>query len=151
MVGPRIPRRAALLAAVVLIVVAAAILLAIRPWESAPNRTFTALGTIDLIGSADDSDAHPVIAITDDNSCYGALGFGDLDWSAPVTVLDGSAKLAGGSLSEGRLINGGCEFTFEVKHIPNDRTTYLVKITDREARPFTLRELERGVTIRLGA
>src|SRR5262249_5472217 len=114
MVGPRISRRAALLAALVVVVVAAAVLLAIRPWESAPNRTFTAVGTIDLIGSPDDSDAHPVIAITDDNSCYGALSFGDLDWSAPVTVLDGSggsAKLAGGSLSEGRLIDGGCEFT----------------------------------------
>lgn len=140
----------ALLGALLVLVVAAAVLLAIRPWESAPSRTFTAVGRLDLIGSADDSDQHPVIAITDDNSCYGARSFGDLDWSAPVTVLDRTAKLAGGTLSEGHLINGGCRFTFAIKHIPTGRTTYLVKVADRESLPFTMRELIRGVTIRLG-
>jgi len=151
MVRTRARTRVAVLGALIVLVAAAAILLATRPWESAPNRTFTAVGRIDLIGSPDDSDQHPVIAITDDNSCYGARSFGDLDWSAPVTVLDGSAKLGDGSLSEGRLIDGGCEFTFAIKDVPSDRTNYLVKVTDREPRPFTMRELERGVTIRLGA
>ena len=149
MVGRR-RGRVAILGALLVIVIAAAVLLATRPWESAPSRTFTALGTLDLIGSMDDSDQRPVIAITDDNSCYGARTFGDIDWSAPVTVLAGSARLAGGTLSEGRLIDGGCRFTFAIKDVPAGRTTYLVRITDREPRPFTMPELQRGVTIRLG-
>ena len=138
------------LGALLVLVVAAAVVLAVRPWEAAPSRTFTAVGRLDLIGSADDSDQHPVIAITDDNSCYGARSFGDLDWSAPVTVLDRTAELAGGMLSEKHLINSGCRFTFAIKHIPTGRTTYLVKVADRESLPFTMRELIRGVTIRLG-
>jgi hypothetical protein len=99
----------------------------------------------------DDSDQHPVIAITDDNSCYGGIALGDLDWSAPVSVLAGSAKVAVGSLFEGRLIDGGCEFTFTIKDVPSGRTTYLVKITDRQPQQYTMRELERGVTIRMGS
>ncbi|HEY7048877.1 MAG TPA: hypothetical protein VH373_16765 [Jatrophihabitantaceae bacterium] len=150
MIGRRRTRFAAL-GVLVVIVAAAAVLLAARPWQSAPFRTFTAIGHLDLIGSTDDTDRHPVIAITDDNSCYGARSFGDLDWSAPVTVLDRTGKLAGGSLSEGHLIDGGCRFTFAIKDVPTGRTTYLVKITDREPRAFTMRELQGGVTIRLGA
>jgi hypothetical protein len=147
----RTRRRAALFGALIAIFVAGASLLATGPWKSAPSRTFTAAGRLDLIGSPDDSDQHPVIAIIDDNSCYGGVGFGDLDWSAPVTLLDGSTKLAGGALSEGRLIDGGCEFTFAIKDVPSRHTTYLVKITDRAPHPYTMRELERGVTIRMGS
>lgn len=144
-------RRQPALYGALIVVVAAAVLLAVRPWESTPSRMFTVVGRLDLMGSPDDSDQHPVIAITDDNSCYGGIGFGDIDWSAPVTVLAGSAKLAGGSLSEGRLIDGGCEFTFTVKDVPSGRSTYLVKVTDRQPQQFTMRELEHGVTIRMGS
>lgn len=79
------------------------------------------------------------------SDCVGTDGDKDIVGGAQVIVRNQADVIVGvGTLAQGDLNNGTCQFTFSVRDVPSDATFYGVDVAGRGAIEFTAKDARSG-------
>lgn len=116
--------------------------------DTPPEQPFDAKGTLLIRGV----DPKPMWNKAEGrlDACQGEGGYSDLEIGSTVTVWSGETPVAVGQITDGIIVDDGCELEWAVPDVSPQYPAYQVEVGHRSPINYTKEELKAGPTMGIG-